>query len=269
MLLEIKQLLSQFDDIDIYTGYQIIAEIWKGHLHRDTELIANEGFHKLGRMREPNIVTKGTGNKKREEQDGWNGVLVPNTLIAQFLYTKELKALDDKRNKIQEIDMELAELIEAAKLEDSEENDALVDVIKRTKDDELGDAFDKSALKTELKNETKGTQKYVQLKKVEDLIIKSAALSKEVKADDKALKDAVEERILILTDDEIDTIVYDKWFGTTVDELTGLIQTELKHELNTLEQLNSRYSDTLSDLDKDIKGLLSDFSILMNDLVVK
>jgi type I restriction enzyme M protein len=269
MLLEIKQLLSQFDDIDIYTGYQIIAEIWKGHLHRDTELIANEGLHKLGRMREPNIVTKGTGNKKREEQDGWNGVLVPNTLIAQFLYTKELKALDDKRNQIQEIDMELAELIEAAKVEESEENDALVDVIKRTKDDELGDAFDKSALKSELKDEETGTQKYKLLKKVENLIVKSAALSKEVKSDEKALKDAVEERILILTDDEIDTIVYDKWFGTTVDELTGLIQTELKHELNTLEKLNSRYSDTLSDLDKNIESLLSDFSILMNDLVVK
>lgn len=91
MLVEIKQLLSQFNDIDAYTGYQIIAEIWKEYLHHDTELIAIEGFHKLGRMREPNIITKGTGDKKREEQDGWNGILAPNALIAQILYVKELE----------------------------------------------------------------------------------------------------------------------------------------------------------------------------------
>ncbi len=268
MLAEIKQLLSQFDYIDVYTGYQIIVEIWKKHLHRDIELIANEGFYKLGRMREPNIITKGTGNRKREEQDGWNGVLVPNRLIAEFLFTEDLNALEDKRNQIQEIDMALAELVEAAKIEDSEENDALVDLIKRTKDDELGDAFDKRTLKTELKLEEKGTTKYRMLKRVEGLIVKSVALSKAVKSDQNALMEAVQERISVLTDEEVDTIVYHKWFRTTIDALTDLIQSELKNEINTLEMLNTRYSDTLSDIDKDIESLLSDFNLLMNELVV-
>ena len=93
------------DYVDVYTGYQIIAEIWKNSLFHDIELIENEGFYNVGRMREPNIVTRGTGKSKSEEQDGWNGRIIPNQLIAQFLYSEELKVLDNKRNKIQEAEI--------------------------------------------------------------------------------------------------------------------------------------------------------------------
>lgn len=86
MLAEIKQILSKFDYLDAYAGYQIIAEIWKNTLFNDTELIAGMGFYTAGRTREPNMVTKGTGQKKHEEQDGWIGAIVPNDLIAKNLW---------------------------------------------------------------------------------------------------------------------------------------------------------------------------------------
>lgn len=62
MLIHIKELLSEFDFIDVYDGYQIVAEIWKNALTHDTELIAASDFYTVGRTREPNMVTKGTGN---------------------------------------------------------------------------------------------------------------------------------------------------------------------------------------------------------------
>lgn len=269
MLNEIKQILSEFDHIDKYAGYQVIAEIWKNALTHDTEIIAIEGFYDAGRMREPNMVTKGKGKKKREEQDGWNGVIVPNELIAQQLYARELNELDNKRNKIQELEMELADLVEAAKVEESEESDALVEAIKRTKEDELGDSFDEKAVKSELKKAEKDSNKYKLLKKVDKLLTQSASLTKELKKEEKELWDAVQDRILVLTDDEIDNLVYEKWFGKTVNEVVELINVAVKSELNILQKLEDRYADRLDDIDKQIESLLLDFEALKNDLVVE
>ena len=268
MLNEIKLILNEFDIIDVYTGYQVIAEIWKESLTHDIELISTEGFYNVARMREPNMVTKGTGKNKREVQEGWKGKIIPNDLIAKFLYFNEQQELDNKANKIQELEMELADLVEAAKVEDSEENDALFDVIKRDKEDELTDSFDNNALNSQLKEADKKSQQYKWLTKVDDLLKTSKTLSSELKKAEKELKDAVEERILVLTDDEIDKLVYQKWFGKTIDDITNLIDATIKGELNILQKLEERYSDTLDEIDGQIESLLADFETLKNDLVV-
>lgn len=269
MLDSIKKILSDYQYIDVYGGYQIIAEIWKDVLTHDIELIANGGFYKIGRTREPNMITKGSGSNKREEQDGWVGCIVPNDLIAQELYSTELEAIENKINAIQEIESELADLIEAAKVEDSEENNALYDVLKKNEDDEPGDAFDNKLVKTELKKAEKGSEEYKLLKKVETLINKKSTLAKAIKSEEKELKDAVGERILVLTDDEIDKLMYKKWFGSTAHKMVGLVQIPLKAELNSLQMLEERYSNTLDSLDMEIDSLMSEFEALKNELVVK
>jgi len=268
MLLEIKQILKEFDHLDVYSGYQVIAEIWKNALFHDTELIANEGFYTVARMREPNMITKGTGKSKRKEQDGWNGKIIPNDLIAQMLYSEEQKAIDNKRSKIQELEMELTDLVEAAKVEDSEESEALFDTIKKDKD-EPTDSFDKSKLQSELKSADKKSDKYKLLKKVDGLMAESATLTKELKSEEKELRDAVEERILVLTDDEIDKLLHHKWFGKTVNDITGLLNTAVKRELTILQKLEERYADTLDSIDGQIESLLADFELLKNDLEVR
>ncbi|MRT93009.1 type I restriction-modification system subunit M [Ancylomarina sp. 16SWW S1-10-2] len=269
MLLEIKQILKAFDHLDVYSAYQVIAEIWKNALTHDTELIAIEGFYTVARLREPNMVTKGTGKNKREEQDGWNGKIIPNDLIAQMLYSKEQQALENKRNNIQELEMELSDLVEAAKVEDSAEYDALFDSIKRDKEDEPTDSFDKTKLKAEVKSTDKKSDKYTLLKKVDRLIADSAKLTKELNSEVKALRDAVEERILVLTDEEIDSLLHYKWFGKTVNDMTSLIHTAVKRELNILQNLEARYADTLDSIDGQIESLLADFETLKNDLEVE
>lgn len=57
MLNEIKQILKEFDHLDVYSGYQVIAEIWKNALVHDTELFSLEGFYNVARIREPNMLT--------------------------------------------------------------------------------------------------------------------------------------------------------------------------------------------------------------------
>ena len=59
-------------------------------------------------------------------------------------------------------------------------------------------------------------------------------VNQEIKEAEKALKETVQERIVHLTNEEIDTLVYDKWFGNCIDEISDLIHAPLKKELDTL-----------------------------------
>ena len=94
-------------------------------------------------------------------------------------------------------------------------------------------------------------------------------LNKSIKAEEKELKKKIEERILVLTDDEIDSLVYEKWFGTIVDLMTDLVVQPLKEELNILEMLINRYSQTLSAIELECETLEKELEILANELVVE
>ncbi|MGG3709425.1 type I restriction-modification system subunit M [Heyndrickxia coagulans] len=264
MLVEIKQILSSFKYIDIYDGYQIVAEIWKNTLTHDTEIIALSDFYTAGRTREPNMVTKGSGNKKREEQDGWVGSIVPNELIAKRLYSDELKEIESKKTRIQEIETELSDLVEAAKVEESDEANALGECLN-----EAGEAFENKLIKSALKKTSKGTVEYSLLKNVEKLFADKSSLNKAVKADEKALKEAVQERILTLTNEEIDNLMYEKWFGNTLDAIVGLVWKPIKKELDTLQMLHNRYADTLSAIDEEIRDSESTLEAMISELVVR
>jgi type I restriction enzyme M protein len=268
MLNDIKSLLASFNYIDIYDGYQIIAEIWQNSLLHDTEIIAATDFYTAARNRIPNMVSKGSGAKKRLEQDGFVSSLIPSELIATELYADELANIDHKKQQIQTLESELADLVEAAKVEDSIEYDALYDSLKKNDDDEPLDTFDNKKLKQELKDTPKDSECYSLLKKVDKLISQKSALSKQVKAEELALKEAVQERILILTDEEIDTLMYKKWFGNTIALLCELIEKPIKAELKILQMLNERYQDTLTSIDKEIEQLEAELQAMMQDLVV-
>jgi len=266
MLAEIKALMLTFDDIDIYAGYQIVAEIWKNNLTRDMERIVTTGFYEAGKMREKNMVKK--GKDKEKVQDGWVGVIVPNELIAKNLYANELANIESLKNHVSEIDNELVELVEAAKVEDSDEYNALYESLKKNDEGEAQDSFEGKNVKAELKQAAKGSSEYELLKRVETLMTEKSAKNKSIKAEETALKNAIYERILVLTNDEIDVLVFEKWFGNTVENMVNLVEAPLKKELKTLEMLNARYSDTLADIESQANELERELEKLLSELVV-
>lgn len=269
MLADMKRILTEFDSLDIYSGYQIIAEIWKDTLSHDLELIAGLGFYNAGRTREPNMVTKGSGANKHEEQSGWVGAIVPNDLIAQKLYADQVQAIEDRKNQLTETEGNLSELVEAAKVEDSDENTILYESVKKNKDDEPQDSFDNKKVKAELKAAAKGSTEYDLLHKVSDFMSQKSKLNTAIKKEQEELDEAVYERIEQLTDEEIDSLVYEKWFGGLKESLVNLVQEPLKADLQTLDTLNSRYATTLSDLEDETKKVENEFESLLSELVVK
>ncbi|WP_238785356.1 MULTISPECIES: N-6 DNA methylase [unclassified Lactococcus] len=268
MLSEIKTEVSSIEFVDAYSAYQIVAEIWKDSLTKDSELIAASDFYTIGRTREPNMVTKGSGKNKRQEQDGWIGMLVPNELIAKRLFASEQEEIEALKNKAQEIDSELSELVEAAKVEDSEEYEALYESLKKNEDDEPQDAFEAKMIKAELKIAEKGTSEFEWLKRVEKLLADKSSTNKSVKEKEKQLKEAVEVRIENLTNEEIDMLVFEKWFAGTVDALVGLVEKPLRAELSTIALLENRYAQTFNEIDAQVSELEKAFEALASELVV-
>src|SRR5690625_842963 len=263
MLTEIKQLLRQFNHVSTYDGYQIIAELWENSLAEDTEKIAISDFYTVGKTREPNLVTKGSGNKKRTEQDGWVGAIVPNELILKELYTEELNDLESKKDTLAAHNEEITELVEAAKVEESDEEAALGDALNAREDD-----FTITAVRAELKKVEAGTEEHTLLEKVRKLLDEKSSLNRAIREKDKELAEQVEERIENLTNDEIDQLMYKKWFGQLIDDLTKLVEAPLKNELNTLKELKERYADTLEIIEEESKALEAQFEEMLSELVV-
>ncbi|MGQ7337885.1 type I restriction-modification system subunit M [Streptococcus suis] len=266
MLADIKERLSQFDQVDIYEGYQIIAEIWTKTLTHDAELIEQLGFYEAGRTREPNMVSK--GKNKEKVQDGWNGVIIPNSLIASECYGEELAYIESLKNRISEIDSEVSELVENAKVEDSEEYNALFDVLKKNDDGEAQDSFEGKLVKAALKVATKGSAEFGFLKQVDDLTKEKSTVAKEIKTKEQELKELVSNRIQVLTDEEVDQLLYKKWFGQVTDKALELVELPLKAEIAIIEELHNRYAETLDDMDAEIALLETEFENLMKELVV-
>ena len=54
----------------------------------------------------------------------------------------------------------------------------------------------------------------------------------------------MEDKIKNLTDEEIEKLMYQKWFGDLTDKMTQLIEIQ-QNELDILKELQARYADTL------------------------
>ena len=268
MMEELRKLLESYDYVDLYDGYQMIARLWSESLNEDTELIAEGDFYRVARQRLPNMVTKGTGKNKREEQDGFVGALIPNLLIKETLYKEEIKELENLSALLSETDSELNDLIEAAKVEGSDEYEALNDCLKRDSEGEAGNSFVKGDLNKELKDTDKDDDNYPHIKKAIELMDSRTDYNREKNNKTKELDSLVEDSILNLTNKEIDYLIELKWFKEINTEITSLITDPIKEEIDTLIELNERYSQTLEDLDREIEALEKDFQSLLSELVV-
>lgn len=263
MLVEIKEVLFQFKHLNVYDGYQLVAELWEQHLTKDVEKIATADFYELGRSREPNMVTKGSGKNQREEQEGWIGTLVPTELIRKELYKEETSAIEAIEQEVSAIESELDELVEAAQIEDSEENEILGETLNAS-----NTAFLIGSIRSELKNHEKGSEEYELVQKVQKLLDQRTKTNRVRREKETALDEKVQNRILQLTNEEIDQLVYKKWFGHFTQNMIQLIEQPLKEELNTLKILDERYKDTLTDLEEEYKQLEASFKEMASELVV-
>lgn len=269
MLDDAKNLFADVPWVDSYEAYQVVAELWHQKLATDLEIIAANDFYDAAIMTEPHMVTKGSGKTKRVEQDGVIGRLIPNDLIEHFLFSEERDKLDAYQSDLDSLEAELGELIEAAKEEPSDEYYALNELLKRDDDDEIKDSFDAARVNKTLKKLAKTDESFELVKKTYDLLERIKKLKKSIKDDRKSLDEKVYARFETLTHEEINQLMWKKWFGAITNDISKILEAPVLKELDLLSMLNKRYSDTLQSIDLEINNLEKSLEEMMKELVLE
>ena len=269
MLADAKRLFMDIKWVDPYEAYQVVAELWNTIFNHDLEIIAASGFYESARMTEPNMVSKGQGKNKRMVQDGVRGSIIPNDLIEEILFREKKKELEVIQVELEAVSDELSELVETAKVEESDEYYALNDLIKRNDEGEMAETFDAKLVKKELKNLGPTDDAYQLVKQTNDLLEKTKKLKKISKNNREALNDEICARFGTLTHDEIDQLLRIKWFGSFVAVMTDIFRAPILKEIDTLLMLKTRYSDTLQSLDAEIDDLEKFIEDMMKELVLE
>ena len=269
MLADAKRLFMDIKWVDPYEAYQVVAELWNTIFNHDLEIIAASGFYESARMTEPNMVSKGQGKNKRMVQEGVRGSIIPNDLIEEILFSEKKKELEVIQVELEAVSDELSELVEAAKVEESDEYYALNDLIKRNDEGETTETFDAKLVKKELKNLGPTDDAYQLVKQTNDLLEKTKKLKKISKNNREALNDEICARFGTLTHDEIDQLLRIKWFGSFVAVMTDILRAPILKEIDTLLMLKTRYSDTLQSLDVAIDNLEKSIEDMMKELVLE
>lgn len=269
MLADAKRLFMDIKWVDPYEAYQVVAELWNTIFNHDLEIIAASGFYESARMTEPNMVSKGQGKNKRMVQEGVRGSIIPNDLIEEILFSEKKKELEVIQVELENVSDELSELVEAAKVEESDEYYALNDLIKRNDEGETTETFDAKLVKKELKNLGPTDDAYQLVKQTNDILEKTKKLKKISKNNREALNDEICARFETLTHDEIDQLLRIKWFGSFVAVMTDILRAPILKEIDTLLMLKTRYSDTVQSLDAAIDDLEKSIEDMMKELVLE
>ena len=148
-------------------------------------------------------------------------------------------------------------------MEDSNENEILGESLNASKN-----SFTVGNIRKEIKNYEEDTEEYELIQTVLELLSKRTKVNRIRREKTQVLDEKVQNRIMELTDQEIDQLVYKKWFGDLAEEMIRLIEIPLKKELDTLKELDNRYKDTLDDLDAEYKELEAGFKEMASQLVV-
>ncbi|OPG63082.1 type I restriction-modification system subunit M [Helicobacter pylori] len=243
-----SKVLYEFEKIEIldkYGVYQLFKDYYNEVLQDDWFLLSFNGFINAKELRELNPLKD--KNKKAnylEEPDFviqktyYKSDLIPKTLIKQRFFEKETKELEQLENALNEKEALLDEFIE----EHSNE-EGLFDGLK----------INESILKKELKNATDSEDKQILKTALEYLEAKNKALKMKNKAYEELELKAFHQYKNLEINEIKDLIIQDKWLKSLKNALENKIQKRTNAFTSALNKIIQTYSNSLLELDKEVK----------------
>ncbi|MFP6146945.1 type I restriction-modification system subunit M [Helicobacter pylori] len=231
--------------LDKYGVYQLFKDYYNEVLQDDWFLLSFNGFISAKELRKLNPLKD--KNKKAnylEEPDFviqktyYKSDLIPKHLIKQRFFEKETKELEELENALNEKEALLDEFIE----EHSNE-EGLFDGLK----------INESVLKKELKNATDSEDKEILKTALEWLEAKNKALKMKNKAYEELELKAFHQYKNLKLGEIKDLIIQDKWLNSLKNALENKIQKHINAFISTLNEIISNYSNSLLELDKEVK----------------
>lgn len=222
-----EDLLDAFSDsklIDKYDVYQHLMDYWLATMRDDVYMISENGF----------IA---------------NEELIPDDLIVNRYFKEEKQTIEELETKRDEV----TRLKEEFEEEHTGEEGALEEVrndkgnitktnlrkqIRKLKDDE------------DMKDELEILEKYLELMDIE------SAAKKKIKDAEKKLKKKVQDKYKELSKEEIqDILVNDKWMTSIINEINTEMD-RISHKLTTrIKELSKRYGKPLPEIEAEVDTL--------------
>ncbi|NHA21406.1 type I restriction-modification system subunit M [Helicobacter pylori] len=243
-----QKVLKEFEKVGIldkYGVYQLFKDYYNEVLQDDWFLISFNGFESAKELRK--LTPLKDKNKKAnylEEPDFviqktyYKSDLIPKNLIKQRFFEKETKELEELENALNEKEALLDEFIE----EHSNE-EGLFDGLK----------INESVLKKELKNATDLEDKEILKTALEWLEAKNKALKMKNKAYEELELKAFHQYKNLKINEIKDLIIKDKWLNSLKNALENKIQKRINAFISALNTIISSYSNSLLELDKEVK----------------
>ncbi len=243
-----SRVLKEFEKVGIldkYGVYQLFKDYYNEVLQDDWFLISFNGFRSAKELRK--LTPLKDKNKKAnylEEPDFviqktyYKSDLIPKNLIKQRFFEKETKELEALENALNEKEALLDEFIE----EHSNE-EGLFDGLK----------INESVLKKELKNATDLEDKEILKTALEWLEAKNKALKMKNKAYEELELKAFHQYKNLEINEIKDLIIKDKWLNSLKNALEDKIQKRTNAFISALNGIIQTYSNSLLELDKEVK----------------
>ncbi|GAA7241577.1 type I restriction-modification system subunit M [Helicobacter pylori] len=243
-----QKVLKEFEKIEIldkYGVYQLFKDYYNEVLQDDWFLLSFNDFRSAKNLRK--LTPLKDKNKKAnylEEPDfviqktHYKSDLIPKNLIKQRFFEKEAKELEELENALNEKESLLDEFIE----EHSNE-EGLFDGLK----------INESVLKKELKNATDSEDKKILKTALELLEAKNKALKMKNKAHEELELKAFHQYKNLEINEIKDLIIQDKWLKSLKNALENKIQKRINAFTSAINEIISSYSNSLLELDKEVK----------------
>ena len=238
---DIFRRLKDISLVDSYEAYQILDDSWSS-ISVDLEIMQTEGFDSV-RQVDPNMVVKKKNGKDTEVQDGYIGHILPFELVQSVLLSSSLEELKIDEDRLSQIASEYEEKLDSLSEEDKGKS--------YVNDDNT--AFVWAEVKKAIKSCDEEPETTELLKYVVQLNNEEKKLKKEIKEKNAALHIKTKETIEELTDEDVYSLLYQKWVVPLVDSILDLPNKTIDSFASSLEKLAKKYESTMSEVESQIE----------------
>ncbi len=248
---EISQILiGEFEEIELidrYDVYEILLSYWQEIMADDVFILTIDGYNAGKEIVYDVDIKENKKGEKIEIIKGWDGKLIPKSVIEKVFFIKERTKIDEIKIIVDEIQRQIDELIEAQTIE----NNALVDFLNDK------DKIDMKLISSKMKNFKKNadnSEEYDIICLYIELNEKSKKYAKIVKELYSALNFSIINKYKELTDEEVkELLVNHKWYYTIFNDIKYLYSNTSHNLANRIVDLVNRYEDDLPSLEKKVR----------------
>lgn len=231
-----EKLLQQYHNralVDKYAIYQHLMDYWEALMKDDVYLLVEDGWK---------VTVKREGKTIK-----WSDLLDKQLVIDKY-FAKEQKEILDKIAESDAIQSKITELEE----EHTGEEALLDEATNKGK-------LTKTTLTQFIKENKNNTDNQEAVKIANQLLLLSdedANLKKKIKAKESELDDLVFEKFKVLTEEEVqDLVINDKWLTTISSSIQNEIDSISQRLTARIKELGERYELTLQDLKAESSAL--------------